>query len=393
MSGADLIVLICLLLPFAFASGWWAARRNRWNNTEKQAAGISPDYFKGLNFVLNEQPDKAIEVFVKMLEVDSETVETHLALGNLFRRRGEVDRAIRIHQNLIARPNLKAEQQALALLELGMDYMRSGLLDRAEGLFKQLLDMGAYAAQASRQLLEIYQQEKDWDNAIVYAKRLQTVSGEGIDPVVAQYYCELASEYLTEGKEKNARENLRRALNIDPACVRASILEAQMLQTEGKYKPALKAYRRVEKQDVEYITEIIDPVLACYRRLGQLQKAIQFLQDILSKHGGITPLLRLTELIVEQEGEAEGIKFISAELRKRPTVKGVDRLLEYTMGKAEGELRENLGTIKELTEKLLDNRPAYKCQQCGYDAKILHWQCPSCKNWTTIKPVFGVEGE
>jgi len=393
MNGSDLLVLISLLLPLAFISGWWLARKGRWNKPLETGPGISPEYFKGLNFVLNEQPDKAIEVFIKMLEVDSETVETHLTLGNLFRRRGEVDRAIRIHQNLIARPNLEQEYRTLALLELGMDYMRSGLLDRAESLFIQLIEMDGYASQASRQLLDIYQQEKDWDNAINYASRLEAISGERFDPIIAQYYCELSSEYLSTEKVKEARESVRKALNMDPRCVRASILEAELLQTEGKHKSALKAYKRIEKQDADYMPEVIHPMLTCYQKLGQVRQAIQYLQDILNRHGGITTLLCLTELIIEEQGEAEGIRFVSAELRKRPTVKGVDRLLEYVMGKAEGEIRDNLATIKDLTGKLLDNWSIYKCQQCGYDAKMLRWQCPSCKNWGTIKPVYGVEGE
>lgn len=393
MNGSDLLVLICLLIPLAFVSGWWVARKSSRQKIPESSTGMDPDYFKGLNYVLNEQPDKAIEVFIKMLEVDSETIETHLALGNLFRRRGEVDRAIRIHQNLIARPHLNEDQRSLALLELGMDYMRSGLLDRAEGLFKQLIDLDVHTTMASRQLLSVYQQEKDWDNAIVYARRLETISGEGFEPTIAQYYCELTSGNLYEGNVKEARENLRKALNMDPRCVRASILEAELLQTQSKYKSALKAYKRIEKQDVEYISEVIDPILACYRNLGQMQEAHQYLQDILHKYGGISCLLSLTELIIEEQGEEAGLKFISAQLSKRPTVKGVDRLLEYVMSKAEGEIRDNLSTIKELTAKLLNNRSIYRCQQCGFDAKLLHWQCPSCKNWATVKPVYGVEGE
>ena len=157
---SDVWLLLCLLLPVAAFSGWWIGRRGQ-RSAGQLSSGLNPDYFKGLNFVLNEQPDKAIEVFIRMLEVDSETVETHLALGNLFRRRGEVDRAIRIHQNLIARPTLNMEQRSNALLELGMDYMRSGLLDRAEGLFLELIDSGSHLNQAYSQLLEIYQQEKD----------------------------------------------------------------------------------------------------------------------------------------------------------------------------------------------------------------------------------------
>ena len=177
--------LLWLLLPVAALSGWWIGRRRGNSNKNQSSSSIYPEYFKGLNFVLNEQPDKAIEVFIRMLEVDSETVETHLALGNLFRRRGEVDRAIRIHQNLIARPTLDREQRAHALLELGMDYMRLGLLDRAEGLFLELVESDLHLNQAYTELLEIYQQEKDWENAINIARKLELISGKKLNPVIA----------------------------------------------------------------------------------------------------------------------------------------------------------------------------------------------------------------
>jgi len=393
MTGSDLLMLVFLLLPLAFFSGWWIARKKSLNNSQEGVSALNPDYFKGLNYVLNEQPDKAIEVFVKMLEVDSETIETHLALGNLFRRRGEVDRAIRIHQNLIARPNLDKEQRSLALLELGMDYMRSGLLDRAEGLFKQLVEMDAHTIQASRQLLSVYQQEKDWDNAIFYARKLEAISGQDYDPIIAQYYCELSTENLAENNEKEARENLRKALNRDPRCVRASILEAEFLQTQNKYKSALKAYKRIEKQDADYISEIIEPVISCYRHLDQMNEAQQYLMDLLNKYSGISCLLSLTELIIEDRGADEGLKFISSQLSERPTVRGVDRLLEYVMQQAEGEIYNNLTAIKELTGKLLSDNSIYRCQQCGFDAKLLHWQCPGCQNWASVKPVYGVKGE
>ena len=157
--------LVVILLPVAALSGWYYGRKDARERINSPAGvpGMSQDYFKGLNYLLNDRPDKAIEVFIKVLEVESETVETHLALGNLFRRRGEVDRAIRIHQNLVARPSLDKEQRALALLELGIDYMRSGLLDRAETLFKELIQTGMYERQVLRHLVDIYQQEQDWD--------------------------------------------------------------------------------------------------------------------------------------------------------------------------------------------------------------------------------------
>lgn len=377
------------LLPLCAIVSWWLGRRSKQNDNDPQIR-LHPDYFKGLNFVLNEQPDKAIEVFVKMLEVDSETIETHLALGNLFRRRGEVDRAIRIHQNLIARPNLSREDRAIAMLELGIDYMRSGLFDRAESLFEELVQRGMFTAQAYRELLSIYQQEKDWDNAIVTARRLEYAEGASKDAVIAQYYCEKAEEMRLRGDMTQSRDNLRKAMNIDMNCARASMLDGDMLQQDGKFKQAVRAYKRVEKQDPDYFSEIVPAMQHCYRRMDKLDDFMEYLQGVVERHGNITAILTLAELIAERNGEAMAVKFLASELKKRPTVKGVDQLIQYTLSLAQGTTRESLISIKELTEKLLKNRSSYKCLQCGFDAKVLHWQCPSCKNWNTTKPVYGI---
>ncbi len=389
----ELVIIICLFLPVAYFSGWWIGRRVTNSENNHSLRSIHPEYFKGLNFVLNEQPDKAIEVFIRMLEVDSETVETHLALGNLFRRRGEVDRAIRIHQNLIARPTLNSEQRAHALLELGMDYMRSGLLDRAEGLFLELVNSDAHLNQAYTELLEIYQQEKDWENAIIIARKLEVVSGNSMNPVIAQFYCERADTALNEGNMRVVKDQIRRAMSIDKNCVRASLIEAQMYQQMGKIKLAIKSYKRVESQDSDYITEIIGSLYECYRKIDRVDEFDEYLRTLVNIYGGISTLLMLTELIAEREGEHAAIRFISDELKSRPTVKGVDKLIEYTLSKSEGETQEHLKTIKDLTGQLIEGRSKYKCNSCGFDAKLLHWQCPGCKHWETVKPVFGVAGE
>jgi len=386
-------MIIIWLLPVAAFSGWLYGRRGNTSSSTSFKDRLHPEYFKGLNYVLNEQPDKAIEVFVKMLEVDSETVETHLALGNLFRRRGEVDRAIRIHQNLIARPNLNREQRALALLELGMDYMRSGLFDRAESLFIELVETGLYAVAAFTELLDIYQQEKDWKNAITTARQLELSSGRSLKKNIAHFYCEQACELRTHGQDRGARELLKKAINIDANCVRASLIEADIFKEEGKYKQAIQLYKRVERQDAEYIPEAIPPLLECYRQLEKLDEFRDYLRTIVDKHGGITPMIMLVELIAEQDGEEEAIKSITAELKKRPTVRGVDRLIEYSLIPAQGKAKDDLMTIKDLTGKLLENRPIYQCSYCGFDTKALHWQCPGCKDWNTVKPIHGVEGE
>ncbi len=385
--------LLWLLLPVAALSGWWIGRSRSNSKNNHSPSSIYPEYFKGLNFVLNEQPDKAIEVFIRMLEVDSETVETHLALGNLFRRRGEVDRAIRIHQNLIARPTLDREQRAHALLELGMDYMRSGLLDRAEGLFLELVESNLHLNQAYTELLEIYQQEKDWPDAINIARKLELTSGKKLNPVIAQFYCECADSALLEGNMRVAKENIRRAISFYPNCVRASLIEAQMYQRMGKAKLAIKSYKRVESQDSDYITEIIVPLFDCYRKLDRVDEFVEYLRMLVNIYGGISSLLMLTELIAEREGENAAIRFISDELKSRPTVKGVDRLIEYTLSKSVGETHEHLKTIKDLMAQLIAGRAMYKCNNCGFDAKQLHWLCPGCKSWDTVKPVFGVAGE
>jgi lipopolysaccharide biosynthesis regulator YciM len=231
--------LLWLLLPVAALSGWLIGQRRINQKDGSSSSSIYPEYFKGLNYVLNEQPDKAIEVFIKMLEVDSETVETHLALGNLFRRRGEVDRAIRIHQNLIARPSLDREQRANALLELGMDYMRSGLLDRAEALFLELIESNLHLNDSCTELLDIYQQEKDWENAIKIARKLEIISGEKSNSIIAQFYCECADSALIDGNMRVAKDSIRQAISIYPKCVRASLIEGKMYQKIGKEKLAI----------------------------------------------------------------------------------------------------------------------------------------------------------
>ena len=385
--------ILIWLLPLTAVISWWLGRLSIKRYTPGNLRHIHPDYFKGLNYVLNEQPDKAIEIFIKMLEVDTETIETHLALGNLFRRRGEVDRAIRIHQNLIARPSLSPEYRDTALMELAMDYMRSGLLDRAEALFQELVASTAHAQQAHTELLDIYQQEKDWDNAISTARKLETVSGRKLNKIIAQFYCEKAEEILNAGGRDGVMDNLHKALSIDPDCARASLLEGQLLQNDGKLKQAIKIYKRIEYQDPEILPEAIIPLLTCYRDLDAVDEYIEYLRDVVSRHSGITAILTLAELLYEKQGTGEAIRFITTEVKKHPTVKGVDSLLQYVLTQTEGSTRESLMSVKELTGRLLKGRSAYKCNHCGFAAKSLHWYCPSCRSWNTIKPVYGLQGE
>ncbi|MEO5573329.1 MAG: lipopolysaccharide assembly protein LapB [Gammaproteobacteria bacterium] len=383
---------LLLLLPVAAMSGWWVARRQL-GREGHNGSDLSSNYFKGLNYLLNEQPDKAIEVFIRMLEVDSETVETHLALGNLFRRRGEVDRAIRIHQNLIARPTLNRQQRTQALLELGQDYMRAGLLDRAETLFQELIDMNDHTEPALRHLIDIYQQEKEWGKAIVAIQKLELLTGIFKAPIIAHYHCELADLALHNSDPELARHRASLALECDRNCVRASLLLAGIEMAEGDYKAALGNFKNIQYQDADYLPEIVAPLLKCYSRLGMTGEIIDYLQQMLQKHNSITLMLTLAELLRAQQGDQQAASFITEQLRKRPSVRGLDRLIELNLTLFEGDARDNLLILKDLIAKLLEGKPIYKCNNCGFAGKAMHWQCPGCKNWSSIKPIQGVEGE
>jgi lipopolysaccharide biosynthesis regulator YciM len=385
--------LLLLLLPVAAASGWWLAKRDGERRAGRSGFEFSSHYFKGLNYLLNEQPDKAIEVFIRMVEVDSETVETHLALGSLFRRRGEVDRAIRIHQNLIARPTLNLQQRSQALLELGQDYMRAGLLDRAESLFQELIEKGEHVVNALHLLLDIYQQEKDWQQAIASAKKLQDISGVDMRDRVAQYYCELAEQALSDQDGAQVQRYLASALDADEQCVRASLIQADMARKTGDYKAALCALGRVEKQDSDFLPEIIEPLRECHAKLGREAEMADYLRRLFDEHKNVSLMLALADALRAQYGDARAEDFITAQLRNRPSVRGLDRLIEIKLCHADAEVRDSLLILKDLTSQLMHNKPLYSCTQCGFTGKALHWQCPSCKRWNAIKPLQGVEGD
>src|SRR5436190_9437645 len=263
MTSDDLLWLLPLLLPVAVASGWFAARLERVRDA-RRSFDLPTAYIKGLNLLLNEQPDKAIEMFIRALEVNSETVETHLALGSLFRRRGEVERAIRIHQNLIARPTLDKEQRSQALLELGQDYLKAGLFDRAENLFLELSELRQHSEQALRQLLHIYQQEKEWEKAVAVTRKLARVSGKDMNPVIAHYYCEITEQALAKRNVVEARDYLAQALAADPNCVRASMLQGDLHIEQGETREAIRAWQHVEGQDVHYLGEVAERIARAY---------------------------------------------------------------------------------------------------------------------------------
>jgi len=385
--------LLWLLLPVAAGFGWFAAQRSKGRPGSCSDSILGSEYIKGLNYLLNEQQDKAIDVFIRMLEVNSDTVETHLALGNLFRKRGEVDRAIRIHQNLIARSTLSEEQRTDALLELGQDYMKAGLFDRAEGLFKELLEHNVHVSSALPLLLDIYQQEKDWENAIAIAGQMGFVGEQPARSVIAQFYCELAENARARGNVDNACALLDRAAEYNPHCARARLIRGCIAMQNGDCRQALAAFEQVIEQDIELLPEVLDDMHACHVELGSIDRMIEYLQRTITRYPGISPVLALADIMRSEKGSESAAAFIAGELGKRPSVRGLSRFIELSLAQSDGAVHENLLILKNMTDQLLENKPVYKCHDCGFCGRALHWQCPGCKHWNTVKPIHGVEGQ
>ncbi|EIL95208.1 MULTISPECIES: lipopolysaccharide assembly protein LapB [Rhodanobacter] len=389
----NLVLVLVSLVPIAFVLGWWTSRQFGARRSGAEVSALSSDYFRGLNYLLNEEQDKAIEVFLKLAEYNRDTVETHLALGNLFRRRGEVDRAIRLHQHLVSRPGLTDAMKTVALLELGEDYMRAGLLDRAEALFCDLVAMNAHAPSALRHLIAIYQHERDWHKAIEHARRLEVMTGEDEAPMIAQFYCELADRSRQHGARAEARDYLRQAFDCQPDCVRAFMLTGRLLSEDGQHADAVTAYESAIQADIAFTPEILPPLLNSYARSQQMERAEVFLREMIGRYHGVSPVLALAHLYKERDGERAAIDFLTTQLRQRPSVRGLMALIDATMDKIEGEARENFLILRDLTRKLLEGQAMYRCSRCGFGAKAHHWQCPSCKSWSTIRPIHGVASE
>ena len=381
--------LLFLLLPVAAFTGWWIGRGTPGHPAQEMA--LDPEYFRGLSYLINEQPDRAIEVFTRMLEVNSETVEVHIALGNLFRQRGEVDRSIRIHQNLIARPALTGAQRGQALFELGQDYMRAGLLDRAENLFNELSDNREYAVLALRKLIDIYQREKEWNQAIAVSRRLEGFAGQPLNTMVAQYFCELAELSRKSRDYSQAMKLVRQALAEDRNCARASILEGDLLKESNKLSDAIRVYKKIEAQDSTLISEIVERIVDCHRKLDSSHELVEYLRAIYEKYPDESVMRALASLLREVQGEAAAFDLINDYLRKRPSISGLSHLLKLKLDTSFPSYPQELVILSDMINKALSERPAYHCGECGFSANSLYWQCPGCQRWNTIRMIQSVK--
>ncbi len=396
-----------------FAAGWIAARFDV-RQLLRESKVLPQSYFRGLNFLLNEQQDKAIEAFIEATNANPEAIELQFALGSLFRRRGEVDRSIRVHQSLSERSDINAEQRVTALIELSMDYQKSGLLDYAE---KILSDIGAKGsgtvpqqAQTLKLLLDIYVQENDWKKAIDVAEQLIAgLAGDAsklrqhkaMTKEIAHYYCELAADEYAKASAKShgqiqaqnqsedyalAERALSAALNTDPQCVRVHLMRGEWLQAAGQHEAAIAEWQKIEVQDPTYLGLMAEKLLASYDALGRGAEGLAHLRELQRQYAALDLLNAIFTATMASAGPQAAYELVKEDLRTNPTLVGLDRLLEAQILAAPDDRKKDLTMLKALVHSHSSRLAVYLCKQCGFKAKQFYWHCPACGGWETFPP-------
>ncbi len=366
-----------------FAAGW-ALRSFDARVRSNDRAGAQGPVFRGLNLLLNEQPDKAIDAFIEVVKLDPEMIELHYALGNLFRRRGEIDRAVRIHTHLLNRGDLPGAERANALFELAQDFLKGGLLDRAEQAFAQLVDDKRHRFEALRALLRVFTMERDWAKAIEVAGRLEKDAGESNQIAIAHFHCELADQALAGGDEAAAQRHLDRALQVHRKSVRALVLSGDLAMRRGDRAAAIKLWSRVESDAREYMALVAQRLSDALDQDGRRAEALNMLRRVLLDAPSIDLLDVAYNRVGAWEGPAAAEQLLRDELKRNPSLLGFERLLAARLAQAQGD--SELAALRTLIHAQASKLARYRCGKCGFRAREFHWQCPGCSQWDTYAP-------
>ncbi len=374
------LLFVAAGLGYVFA---WFGERDR---DAQDAPAVNRDYLRGLNFLLDEDADSALEVFAQMAETDAETLEIHFALGSLFRRRGEVDRAIRIHQNIMARPGLERGQLAQAQFALAEDYLSAGLLDRAEKLFSDLREAPELKARALSRLTRIHEQTQDWQEAIEVHAELEKVRPResGVNPL-AHYYCELADEALAGRELTVARDFLKRAAAVRPKSVRGLLVRGDLARQAGETRDALKLYRRVADEAPSLVAEVVPRVAALYRQQADEAGLGAWLKKLLARQPDAAPAVAMAVIADSQIDDPVALQALEDYLagdRVLGALVNIEQLRRADISTRQADLTR----IREALQRVLQSAPRYTCSQCGYASLTLQWQCPGCRQWETQRP-------
>ncbi|GLS26979.1 lipopolysaccharide assembly protein LapB [Marinibactrum halimedae] len=395
---------IFFLIFLSLAIGYLLGRLSSFSWTEKlwpreKAKFDQAEYIRGLNHLLNENADAAADILVSALEVSSETLHTHMALGALLRKQGDIGRAISIHQNLLSRPSLSLTQQQYAQLELGLDYMKAGVLDRAENVFLELKSSQDLTLQrrALEYLCDIYRDEKEWLSAIEAVDHLLDKKiVEDITlwrKVQAHHYCELGGVMLMQNDFISAQKAFSEALNYNKNCARASLELSGVYVMEGSYKESIRHLKKVPDQDADYIPEVLPRLVECYAKHGSVRELIRYLIALHDRYPSSSVLLSVVELVKSMDGSAAASNFLAEKLQSRPSLRVVGKFLTFQKDNSQEEKNRPEKVTELLLRHLVELKPYYRCNSCGFAGNQLYWLCPSCKSWESIRAVRGIDGE
>ena len=382
-------VWLVLLLPVAAASGWLAATVSRFQWPIRNR--VPAVYLQGINYLLNEQHDKALELFFGGLDVDSKTIEIHLTLGNLYRQRGEIGRATLIHKRLIDRSDLTGEQRNQAFFELGHDYYAAGILDRAEKVFTELMEGGKYQEQAHDLLRDIYEQEREWDNCIKITGRLSRISTHDYSHLLAQYHCEKAEEALREGRYGIAEDFINSAIDADDSCVRAIIQSGRIKAIRGHHEAAIEIWKRIENIDPKYTPETVSLITESYKVLDRPRELAEFLRETAESETDPQLAVAYVDILESLDEVESAIEYLTDWIRRHPSLYCLHRLILLKLKGTVSTVPSDFELIESMIQKEIDTSRLYRCKRCGYTVKSLHWQCPSCRGWTTFEGKRGTK--
>ncbi|WP_199451792.1 lipopolysaccharide assembly protein LapB [Marinobacter sp. bablab_jr008] len=383
-----------LLLTAAVAAGWAVGRYGNRSGRASRAIMDEDSVRDRLQFLFTNYSDQAVDNFVQSLAVNKDTVSLHLSIGSHFRNKGETDRAILIHQNLLARPELPARYSPQVTQELAMDYLNAGLLDRAEALFHQLMGDREYGRRSAIALIELYQQEREWEKAAQVAK---TLTRGDADPAtfkaLAYITCELSDGALSRNDDRwTAQKLAKEALDYDRSCVRATLLLMKLQIRQGNFREAANQSLKIFDQNPEFGPEAIDRLMKLEREHGDVSRLYKKLRKLYEQYPSTSLLLALVESVERSSGRPAAIDLLRMELETRPSVRGLLRLVEMA-GYEKGMTTDEGRLVSRIGHLILANRPVYRCVSCGFSGQQLHWLCPSCKQWETVRPIQGVEAE
>ncbi len=386
-----MLELLFLLLPVAAGYGYIMGRNSVRQAQRKQSSILSKHYFRGLNFLLSDQPDRAVDTLIKMINVNSDTVETHIAMGNFYRQRGEIDRAIRVHQNLVSRDEIQSTQRELALKELGRDYMQAGFLERAEGAFVSLLNSDKHFEFAQQQLFAIYQTTKEWGRAIDLAEKM-LAENDSIRSKLAHFYCEQAQLELDNEDIPAALKVLQKAVNVDEQAVRPWLMLGEVTFDQRRLKEAGEYLVQVANRDKNWFIEAVPLLEQIASETGDWQNFEQLLNDNWVQSA--TLYLAMVDVFSNKGEVQHAADYLFEQLQKTPTMRGFHRLMQlYCELSDDANAKATYQQLRQLVAKQREQRPRYRCKSCGFSGRKLYWLCPSCKKWGVVNPIRGLDGE